>query len=302
MAQEVLEGLITDEDGIYVDATVGGGGHAAAILSGLSATGRWIGLDRDPAAIRMATETLLPDGNRVILKEGVFWRLRETLDALNVRWIDGILFDLGVSSRQIDDPARGFSYLRDGPLDMRMGEEGRSALEVVNRVSYEDLHRLFRDYGEERRAAAIARAICRARERSPILRTGELTEIIRSAIPQDQSQKTLARIFQAIRIEVNEELDHLRDALGQAVDHLRSGGRIGVISYHSLEDRTVKTAFSEWAQGCICPPDFPVCRCGKQKRIRFTGKWGRRGIRPTSQEIASNPRARSATLRISEKI
>lgn len=300
LVSEVLNGLITNREGLYLDATVGGGGHAAALLSRLSERARLIGLDRDPAAIRAAEKSLRDNENRVILKQELFWRLDAVLRGLNVREIDGALFDLGVSSRQIDDPDRGFSYRRDGPLDMRMGEGGRSALDVVNAASYEDLLRIFHDYGEERRAARIARTICAQRERKPILRTGELADLIRSVAPPDQPQKTLSRIFQALRIEVNAELEHLREALQQAVDHLRAGGRIGVISYHSLEDRTVKMAFSEWARGCICPPQFPVCRCGRRATLKFIV--GKRGIKPDAGELARNPRARSALLRILEKV
>ena len=300
LVSEVLNGLITDRDGIYLDATVGGGGHAKAILSGLSERGRLIGLDRDPAAIRVAAESLRGYGDRAILRQEVFWRLGALLRDLNVPKIDGALFDLGVSSHQIDDPDRGFSYRRDGPLDMRMGEAGRSAQDIVNAAPYEDLLRIFRDYGEERRAAPIARAICAGREQGPILRTGELAALIRSVIPPDQPQKTLSRIFQAIRIEVNAEIEHLREALRQAIEALRVGGRIGVISYHSIEDRTVKTAFSEGVQGCICPPDFPICRCGRRATLKFV--LGKRGKRPGPEEIALNPRARSATLRVVEKI
>lgn len=300
LVQEALDSLITRRDGTYLDATVGGGGHATAILSGLSEGGRLIGLDRDPTALRTAAESLRRYGDRVLLRQGVFWRLDALLRDLDVREIDGALFDLGVSSHQIDDPNRGFSYRHDGPLDMRMGEGDRSARDIVNTAPYEDLLRIFRDYGEERRAAPIARAICARREQGPILRTGEFAALIRSVIPPDQPQKTLSRVFQAIRIEVNAEIEHLREALRQAVERLRTGGRIGVISYHSLEDRTVKTAFSEWARGCICPPDFPVCRCGRQSILKFV--LGRRGKRPGPLEIALNPRARSATLRVAEKI
>lgn len=300
LVSEVLDSLISDRDGLYLDATVGGGGHAGAILSRLSERGRLLGLDRDPAALRAAARALRGYGHRVLLRQEVFWRLDAVLRDLDLREIDGALFDLGVSSHQIDDPDRGFSYRQDGPLDMRMGEGDRSAQDIVNTAPYEDLLRIFRDYGEERRAASIARAICARREQNPIQRTGELAALIRSVIPPDRPQKTLSRIFQALRIEVNAELEHLQEALWQAVEHLRVGGRIGVISYHSLEDRAVKTAFSEWARGCICPPDFPVCRCAREKTLRFIR--GRRGTKPGPEEIARNPRARSATLRVAEKI
>ncbi len=300
LVSEILQSLITGRDGLYLDATVGGGGHAAAILSGLSERGRLIGLDRDPAAIRVAAESLRRYGDRVTLRQGVFWQLGALLRDLNIREIDGILFDLGVSSHQIDDPDRGFSYRHDGPLDMRMGEGDRSAWHLVNTAPYQDLLRIFRDYGEERRAAPIARAICARREQGPILRTGELAALIRSIIPPDLPQKTLSRIFQAIRIEVNAEIEHLPEALRQAVEALRVGGRVGVMSYHSIEDRTVKTAFAEWVRGCICPPGFPVCRCGRRSTLKFI--LGRRGVKPGSEEIAQNPRARSAVLRVAEKI
>jgi 16S rRNA (cytosine1402-N4)-methyltransferase len=299
LLQEVLDLLITDPDGCYLDATVGGGGHAAAILSKLSDRGRLIGLDRDPAAIQAASESLVRHRDRVRLVPGLFWDLGAILDGLNIAQVDGVLFDLGVSSRQIDDPDRGFSYRHDGPLDMRMGG-GRSAREIVNSASRGALLRIFREYGEERRAAAIASAICARRERAPILSTGDLASVVRSAIPPDHPQKTLARIFQAIRIEVNEELERLPDALAQATGRLGSGGRIGVIAYHSLEDRAVKTAFDRGSRRCTCPADFPICRCGGRAVLRLVA--GRRGIRPRPEEVAANPRARSATLRIAEKI
>lgn len=293
---------MTDRDGIYLDATVGGGGHAAALLATLSDRGRLIGLDRDPVAVQAAGETLEAFGGRAQLRESVFWRIEESLDALGVSAIDGVFFDLGVSSRQIDDPSRGFSYVQDGPLDMRMGPGGRTASDLVNASGFDDLLRIFRDYGEERRSPAIARAICQRRGQQPIRSTADLAKVIRSAIPANQSQKTLARIFQALRIELNEELDHLRNALEQAVIRLKRGARIGVISYHSLEDRAVKGAFAEWVRGCICPPGFPACRCGRVRTLRFLETVGRRGIRPGPDEVASNPRARSATLRISERV
>ena len=298
LVSEVLEGLITNRDGIYVDATVGGGGHAAAILSRLSESGRLIGIDRDAEAIRVAGETLRGFGDRVILRQGVFRGLKDLL-AEQGR-VDGALFDLGVSSHQIDEPTRGFSYSQDGPLDMRMGESDLSAYEIVNSAPYEHLLRIFREFGEDLRAAPIAKAICEHRNQAPIRRTGQLGAVIRSAIPPKQPQKTLARIFQAIRIEVNGEIENLPAALRQAVDLTGLGGGLAGISYHSGEDRTVKGTLRELGRGWIWPSDFPVCKCGRLPTMKLIQ--GRRGIRPTPEEVARNPRARSATLRIAERI
>ena len=300
LVSEVLEGLITDRDGLYLDATVGGGGHSAEILSRLSERGRLVGFDRDPSAVEASTEFLSEYGTRVVLKCDLFWNLESRLRDLSIQKIDGVLFDLGVSSHQIEEPSRGFSYRLDGPLDMRMGREARGASEMINAAPYQELLRIFREFGEERKSSRIAKAICIRREQRPILRTGDLSAIIRTVIPRDQSQKALARIFQAIRIEVNTEIEHLRNAFRQAVDFLTVGGRIAVISYHSIEDRTVKRAFSDWTRGCICPPDFPFCRCGVQATLRYLRE--KRKWKPGPDEIADNPRSRSATLRMAQKI
>jgi len=298
LLDECIQALAIRPGGDYVDGTLGRAGHAREIARRLT-TGRLICIDRDMAAIEAAEERLSPWRDRVRLVHSNFSELANVLS--DVEGADGMLFDLGVSSPQLDDPERGFSYMKDAPLDMRMDRTAPlTAREVVNAWSFEELRRILYDYGEERYAPAIARAVVRARERRPIETTLELVDVIKSAMPPAalrEKQHPAKRSFQAIRIAVNGELDALPPMLRAAVDKLRPGGRLAVITFHSLEDRIVKRTLKELAQGCTCPPDFPVCVCGKKPLVRL-GK----PVTPTAAETAENPRARSARLRTAEKL
>ncbi len=297
---ETTAWVVCDPQGTYVDGTVGGGGHAECLLERMGEAGRLIGIDRDPDAVREASRRLRRFGGRAEVVQAPFWELSRVLADLGVSWVGGVLFDLGVSSHQINRAERGFSYRQDGPLDMRMGPDAlRSAQEVINTYPQEALTRIFRVYGEERAAARIARAICRYRERERLTRTLELADLIADVVRGPHLKKTLARIFQAIRIEVNEELAHLQGVFKGAIEVLQPGGRIAVLSYHSLEDRTVKQVFRAEARGCICPPDLPVCGCG---RVGTVAVLTSRGIRAGEAERERNPRARSATLRVAERL
>ncbi|MBR3569373.1 MAG: 16S rRNA (cytosine(1402)-N(4))-methyltransferase RsmH [Oscillibacter sp.] len=297
-----MEALAVRPDGVYVDGTLGRAGHASEIVRRLS-TGRLIGIDRDPEALSASAERLAPWRERVALLRGSFADLDALLQSAGVSEIDGALFDLGVSSPQLDDPSRGFSYLRTAPLDMRMDTDSPlSAYEVVNTWAEGELRRILYEYGEERYAPAIARAIVRAREARPVGTTTELAEIIRAAMPARalrEKQHPAKRTFQAIRIAVNGELDALPPMLEAAVKHLRPGGRLAVITFHSLEDRIVKRAFKEFAQGCVCPPDFPACVCGRRPKVRLVT---RKPVTPDAAELEANPRSRSAKLRAVEKL
>ncbi len=302
LLKETIEQLQIDPGGIYLDGTVGGGGHSAAIAQGLT-TGRLICMDRDEAALVAAAERLAPWRERVTLLHRDFRGLGAALGGLGIRAVDGMVFDLGVSSPQLDEGARGFSYLADAPLDMRMDQAQRlSAREIVNEWPRERLKRILYDYGEERYAPQIAAAIERRREDTPIETTLELVDVIRAAMPPQalrEKQHPAKRSFQAIRIAVNDELGALEELMGAAVDYLKPGGRLAVITFHSLEDRIVKRALREAAQGCTCPPEFPVCVCGRRPKIRLLTK---RPILPTAEEQNDNPRARSAKLRTAEKL
>lgn len=298
LGPEVVEHLITDPNGTYVDATLGGGGHAELILERLGSEGRLIGVDRDPAAIATASQRLARFGKRFDQVQIPFWQLPDKLGSLGVETLNGALFDLGVSSRQIDDPARGFSYRQDGPLDMRMGPDAtRTAEEVVNGYSERDLIKIFREYGEERAAGRIARVICKDRKETPIRSTLALAELVAGLVPQRFATKSQARIFQAIRIEVNEELTHLEDALNQVVDLLVTGGRLTLLTYHSLEDRVAKRVVRGTPLSQL-PRDwpFPDPAAGKMKEMV------RKGVTAGEEEIAANPRARSAKLRVGAKV
>ena len=301
LGPETADRLVTDPRGVYVDATLGGGGHAEHLLKRIGEEGRLIGVDRDPEAIAEASRRLAGFGARFRAVQAPFWELPHIRKDLSVSRTAGVLFDLGVSSHQIDDPERGFSYQQDGPLDMQMGPDAvRSAREVVNTYSQAALARVLKTYGEERASVRIARAICRHREKAPLARTWDLRNLIAEVTRGAHLQKTLSRIFQAIRIEVNEELAHLHSALEQALEALlQRGGRIAVLSYHSLEDRCVKQVFREAAKGCICPPDLPVCGCGREPTLKILTP---RGIRPGEDERARNPRARSAALRVGQRL
>ena len=298
---ECIEALHIRPEGIYVDGTLGRAGHSREIAQRLT-TGRLVCIDRDQAAIDAAQERLAPWMDRVTLVHSNFAELGDILRLSGVGGADGMLFDLGVSSPQLDDASRGFSYMHDAPLDMRMDTSAPlTAADIVNTWSQEELRRILFEYGEERYAPAIARAIVRARETAPVKTTLELVEIIKSAMPPAalrEKQHPAKRSFQAIRIAVNGELDALPPMLEAAVDGLNPGGRLAVITFHSLEDRIVKRALADMARGCTCPPEFPVCVCGGKPRIRLVN---RKPITADQAELADNPRARSAKLRTAEK-
>ncbi len=302
LLEECIDGLNIKPDGIYVDGTLGGAGHSSRIAAKLT-TGRLIGIDRDPVALKAAGKRLEPWQDRVTLVHSDFCELDRVLTDLNIEKVDGILLDLGVSSPQLDDGSRGFSYMADAPLDMRMNSEDiRDAHEVVNQWSYEELKKILYEYGEERYAPQIASAICRRREAKPIETTLELVDIIRSAMPASalrEKQHPAKRSFQAIRIAVNDELGDLSKVLEAAVPRLNRGGRLCIITFHSLEDRIVKVAMNDAAKGCTCPPNFPVCVCGKKPRVKVIT---RKPIISGEEELERNPRARSAKLRICEKL
>ena len=302
LLNECLGALNIRPGGVYVDGTLGRAGHAREIVKRLT-TGRLIAIDRDQAALDAAPGQLEGYIDQVTLVRGNFGDLRAILASLDVAGVDGMLFDLGVSSPQLDDGSRGFSYLQDAPLDMRMDQSAPlTAREVVNGWDREELKRILWQYGEERYSGPIAAAIARQREQAPIETTGELAELIRQAMPakaRRDKQHPAKRSFQAIRIAVNDELGEVERMLGAALECLNPGGRLAVISFHSLEDRLVKTAYAEWARGCTCPPDFPVCVCGKSPKVRLVG---RRPIVSGEEELSENPRARSAKLRVAEKL
>ena len=299
---ECIEGLNIKPDGIYVDGTLGGAGHSSEIVKRLG-SGRHIGIDRDPVALKAAGERLAPYSDKVTLVHSNFCEIRQVLDDLDIEGVDGILLDLGVSSPQLDDGARGFSYMADAPLDMRMNnEDPLTAHDVVNTWPYEELKRILYDYGEERYAPQIASAICRRREAKPIESTLELVDVIRSAMPPAalrEKQHPAKRSFQAIRIAVNDELGSVEKAMAAAIPLLNPGGRLAVITFHSLEDRIVKNAMAEAAKGCTCPPSFPVCVCGKKPLVKLIS---RKPIIAGPQELEENPRSRSAKLRVCEKL
>ena len=302
LLEECIEGLNIKPDGIYVDGTLGGAGHSSRIAEKLT-TGRLIGIDRDPVALKAAGERLAPFGDRVRLVHSNFCELDKALDDLGITGVDGILLDLGVSSPQLDDGQRGFSYMVDAPLDMRMNrQDSLDAKQIVNHWSYEELKRILYDYGEERFAPRIAAAICKRREEKEIETTLELVDIIRGAMPASalrEKQHPAKRSFQAIRIAVNDELGEVETVMRKAVPLLNPGGRLAVITFHSLEDRIVKQAMAEAAKGCTCPPEFPVCVCGKKPRVKLIT---RKPIVSGEEELERNPRARSAKLRICEKL
>ena len=302
LLDECIEGLAIRPDGIYLDGTLGRAGHSAEIAKRLT-TGHLYCIDRDQAALDAAEDKLAPWRDRVTLIHGNFMELDALLERFSVPGLDGRLFDLGVSSPQLDDPARGFSYMHDAPLDMRMDQsEPLTARTVVNEWPQEELRRILYQYGEERYAPAIAAHIVRARERAPIETTFQLVDVIRSAMPAQalrEKQHPAKRTFQAIRIAVNDELTAAERVIAQAVPRLNSGGRLCIITFHSLEDRIVKTGYAALVKGCTCPPDFPVCVCGKKPSIRLVN---RKPILPGDRELEENPRSRSAKLRIAEKL
>ena len=301
LLSECMEALNIRPDGIYVDGTLGRAGHSLEIAKRLK-TGRLVGIDRDAAAIEAAGDRLALYSDRVTLVRGNFCDLKNILASLGITGADGMLFDLGVSSPQLDDARRGFSYMHDAPLDMRMDErQTLSAETVVNEWSYEELRRILFDYGEERYAPQIAKAIVRRRADKPIKTTFELVDAIRSSMPpaaRREKQHPAKRSFQAIRIAVNDELGAIPPMLSAAVDSMNAGGRLAVISFHSLEDRIIKQTMKELAAGCICPPDFPVCVCGRKPRINIITK---KPIVAGDAELRENPRSRSAKLRVAER-
>lgn len=303
MCEETVEGLFTDPGGVYVDCTLGGGGHAARLSARLSPAGCLVGIDQDGAAIAAASARLSTAPCRVEIVRDNFRRLEEILQALAIEEVQGVLFDLGVSSPQLDDAARGFSYMQDAPLDMRMDDRSAlSAYTVVNDWPEEALARIFKDYGEERWSRRVAQFVAAARKEKPVRTTGELVDIIHRAVPAAVRKAAgghpAKRVFQAIRIAVNDELGILEEAFRTAVRYLKPGGRIAILTFHSLEDRMAKNTLRDMARGCICPPELPVCGCHHQPEIRLLGK----ALRPRVEEVAQNPRAKSAKLRIAEKL
>jgi 16S rRNA (cytosine1402-N4)-methyltransferase len=295
LLNESVELLVTSPAGVYVDATCGLGGHSAQICSKLGPGGRLFCFDMDPHALAYA-EQHLQSCKEVHFIRSNFDKLKVALFAQGIETIDGILYDLGVSSMEIDTAERGFSFMQDGPLDMRMGNGKIKAADIINHYALEDLTRIFREYGEERFSGRIARRIVETR---PYFRTGELADCIRSVVHGPYINKTLARIFQALRIEVNGELSALEKSLNTALNMLYSGGRIVVISYHSLEDRIVKQFFADAVRDCICPPESPVCTCDHKAIAK---KVTRKPVLPSEDEIRTNPRSRSAKCRVLEKL
>ena len=302
LLDESIDALAIRPDGIYVDGTLGGGGHSREIASRLT-TGHLIGIDRDETALAAAGERLAPFMDRVTLVHSNFCEMDSVIRSLGYGGVDGVLLDLGVSSPQLDESSRGFSYMADAPLDMRMDRgDTLTAYQVVNEWSYEELKRILFDYGEERYAPLIAGAICRRREQKPIATTLELVDIIRGSVPPAalrEKQHPAKRSFQAIRIAVNDELGAVSKAMEAAIPMLNPGGRLAVITFHSLEDRIVKSSMAEAARGCTCPPSFPVCVCGKKPKVKLLS---RKPVLPGPEELEENPRARSAKLRVCEKL
>ena len=299
LLRECIEGLHIRPNGVYIDGTAGGGGHSAGIAACLT-TGTLLALDRDPDAVEAASERLVDFPQARVIRAN-FADMAAVLHREGFERADGVLLDLGVSSHQLDTAERGFSYQTDAPLDMRMSREGRSAAEIVANYPASELQRIFRVYGEERYAKQIASNIVRTRQNTPIETTGQLAELIKSSIPAAarREKNPCKRVFQAIRIEVNGELDCLREGMLKAFELLAPGGRLVVITFHSLEDRMVKHQFREWCTGCTCPPDFPVCVCNKKPRAALCGK---QPILPSLEELAENKRSQSAKLRIIEKL
>ena len=302
LLHETIENLQIRPEGVYVDGTLGGGGHAERIAQALAGNGRLIGIDQDEAAIEAAGERLKPYGDRVVIVRDNYRNTAQVLAGLGIHEIDGMILDLGVSSYQLDHAERGFSYREDAALDMRMDQrQTLTAADIVNRYTETELFHVIRDYGEEQFAKNIAKHIVAARQEHPVATTGELNEIIKAAIPAKMRAAgghPSKRTFQAIRIECNRELEVLRESLDELIGLLKPGGRLCVITFHSLEDRIVKTAFRRSENPCTCPPDFPVCVCGQASQGRTVT---RKPVLPSAEEIAANRRAKSAKLRVFEK-
>lgn len=297
---ETIESLNIRPDGIYIDGTAGGGGHSQAIADRLT-TGRLLAIDQDPDAIRTVTERFRGNPN-VIIHRANFSEMAEVAQTLRLAPVDGVLLDIGVSSYQLDTPERGFSYHYDAPLDMRMSQEGSSAKDLVNSLSWQELAQIISRYGEDKSARSIAKGIVKAREEAPIETTLQLAEIIKASVPaavRRESGHPARKTFQALRIVVNGELDRLSQGLDAAFGLLKPGGRLAVITFHSLEDRIVKQRMAAWCTGCTCPPDFPVCVCGKTPQAELLYK---KGLAPGEEELEQNPRSRSARLRVCIKL
>ncbi len=297
--QETIDSLAIRPEGTYIDGTAGGGGHSEAILQRLT-TGRLLSIDQDPDAIAACTERLSRYPGSVI-RRGNFSQMGEIAAGCGIREADGVLLDIGVSSYQLDTPERGFSYHADAPLDMRMSQEGPTAADLVNTLSWQKLAETISRYGEDKNAVRIAKAIAAAREKGPIRTTLQLADIVRQAVPaavRREPGHPARKTFQALRIATNGELDRLSEGLDAAFSLLRPGGRLAVITFHSLEDRMVKKRMNDWCTGCICPPDFPVCVCGRKPQAELLYK---KGLAPSEKELAENPRARSARLRVCTK-
>lgn len=299
MLGQCIEGLDIRPDGIYVDGTAGGAGHSSAIASKLGENGRLIALDRDPDAVAVATERLSVYKNAQVIHRN-YSEIRSVLDELGIDKVDGILMDLGVSSFQLDEGSRGFSYHTDAPLDMRMSKEGLSAADIVNTYTEQELARIIFEYGEEKFSRRIAANIVAAREIAPVETTLQLANIIRKSVPQKarRDKNPCKKTFQAIRMAVNGELEHLSHGLEDAFYSLKAGGRLAVITFHSLEDRLVKQKFAGWCRGCTCPPDFPQCVCGNKPQGKLVN---RKPIEADTEELERNNRSRSAKLRIIER-
>ncbi|AGX43706.1 16S rRNA (cytosine(1402)-N(4))-methyltransferase RsmH [Clostridium saccharobutylicum] len=302
LLNECIEALNIKEDGIYVDCTLGGAGHSSHILKHLSKEGMLIGIDQDKDALKAAKERLKEFDN-VKYVHSNFYNIDNILNQLEIEKVDGILMDLGVSSYQLDEAERGFSYMQDAPLDMRMNRDNDfSAYNIVNNYTEEDIYRIIKDYGEERFAKRIANFIVNRRAEKPIETTFELVDIIKAAIPakaRREGPHPAKRTFQAIRIEVNSELKILNKTIEDGVNRLNKGGRMAIITFHSLEDRIVKLKFRELDNPCICPKEFPICACGKKPIVKLIS---RKGIAPSKEEIEENPRSRSAKVRVIEKL
>jgi 16S rRNA (cytosine1402-N4)-methyltransferase len=299
LVKKVVEALLTSPDGIYVDGTVGTGGHSEAIGKALGAKGRLICLDRDPEALRICRERLFFLGERAVFVKGNYAAANEIIRNFEIDAVHGILLDLGMSSDQLERSGRGFSFTRDEPLDMRMDPgNGITAEQLINACPAQELEKILREFGEEKRAKTIAKRIVQKR---PISSSLQLANLIEAAVPWSRRARKhpATRTFQALRIAVNQELEHLKTFLEKAPSLILTGGRLAVLSYHSLEDRMVKQAMTDWERGCECPPDFPECQCGKRPIFKRLQK---KGIKPDHEEIAQNPRARSAILRVTERI
>ncbi len=303
LVREVVKYLVAAPDGTYIDGTVGNGGHSLAIAKGLTPKGRLICVDRDPDAVAISKKRLAPFNKRVSLIRASYADLDQILMELEIEKIDGVLLDLGMSSYQLEESGRGFSFLRDEPLDMRMDPDNEvTARDLLNLLTPKKLENILKKYGEEKRAKSIVRAIVRAREKGPIETSSRLADIIKSVSPPSYGPKVkhpATRTFQALRVEVNKELQNIEVFLNKIPNLLAKGGRLVILSYHSLEDRCIKKAMFEWEKGCTCPPDFPQCVCGKTPMFRRLFK---KGLKPDKGEIDENPRARSAVMRAAERI